>query len=624
MEPDYRLMPTYVSITYRCPREGIAQGQFIEGVVRVRPDYVSENVGSIVVWQKSHAGEYREARIPVYVRSVEMEMWKEGDPFPSKNYSQLGTEVPMNNLRVNQLPASVPPQFHRSDSNWIGMQREIKFSLNKKVCRNAEVLPKDGKRPDKRVYSKAKTATVGAQPRERASVTMGNAGPKSASFRAQSEMKTFNEKGAQQPQTFGGRQQPFFGDKDGDQADGGGDGDRSSNAVNSSGGGLGRRPASAHPGAGVGGLIRSRSTPGIARPVLFGKAFAIPTRHYVPDAEEKPAEEKKPPSRVSAWQGVPLLRLAPMTSLERERMKARRNDSCLARDRLRNRGAAQQSGQQYYPQAVGSSVDQDAASDANTHPSNHAETSEEERRRQAFAWKKDVDHEEIQLRKILPDTSGRVLYYPDMKRVDQIIKDSDASMSDTELGGSKGSSNRDGPQGGHRREWGYVPPHPGNLKKKRPSTAGAVPTIRARSGSASHQNSTNSQHGPLAFYNGDEGSSGAELDGAELDGAVAERQTRSSSSSRRSSSPMKTGHQEGLPPQTGDGVDPRKSSWNKDSPTKLLILNDNSVATASEEASAGPEEVFLCPPPMHGGGGTGATRKNVQFHVTDSQDRPRL
>lgn len=58
MEPDYRLCPTFVSVTYQCPKGGVAQGGFVEGIVKVQPDYVNESVGSLVVWQKSHAGEY--------------------------------------------------------------------------------------------------------------------------------------------------------------------------------------------------------------------------------------------------------------------------------------------------------------------------------------------------------------------------------------------------------------------------------------------------------------------------------------------------------------------------------------------------------------------------------------
>ncbi|CAD7967036.1 unnamed protein product [Amoebophrya sp. A120] len=402
MEPDYHNCPTFVSVTYQCPRGGVAQGGFIEGVVKVAPDFVKEAVGSLVVWQKSSAGEFREARIPLYVKAVDMEMWHEGDPYPSKYHTQIGTEIPATDdkLRTNCLPATIPPAFHRADTNAVKMRREIKFSLNKKICRNDDILPKDGAKPDKKVYSKQKVTKLQQKPANRASVTMGNLGVRTE-FKMQTEMGTFLDNEPVNAQNFGGIRNSTR------PSTAGGVGSSGSTAAASPAGmrqlplrTLQRPQSSAgmmtmNEQARFDNLNRIQAATSVPRvvgpkrrflgfsqeeleekhntreriekqrqnqkatgvisgkrikhcrpedPTLFGTAFELDTELRDSDEEPFAEEEKKPPSRMNAWSSVPLLRLTKSDALEKEQyLKQRRHDSTISRNRLRNRQIVQNS-----------------------------------------------------------------------------------------------------------------------------------------------------------------------------------------------------------------------------------------------------------------------------------------
>ena len=167
-------LPDFVTVTYTCPKAGLAQGSFLDAFVSILPSGTGEWFGSVGVEIKSHAGEYRSVKVPVYVKAVPMEHWLEGEAFPSKWETQLGSHIPRDGLRTNRIPAGVPARVHREDSNRIKMQKEIKFSMNKKIVRNAEIIPSDAVRPDKKAFSKEKAPTVPGVPRARSSVIVGN------------------------------------------------------------------------------------------------------------------------------------------------------------------------------------------------------------------------------------------------------------------------------------------------------------------------------------------------------------------------------------------------------------------------------------------------------------------
>eukprot|EP00392_Amoebophrya_sp_AT5.2_P004039 g4044.t1 len=573
MEPDYRLCPTFVSVTYQCPKGGVAQGGFVEGIVKVQPDYVNESVGSLVVWQK-----FREARIPLYVKSVEMEMWREGDPYPSKNYAHLGTEIPQDNLRVNRLPAFVPPQYQRADANNVAMRREIKFSLNKKICRNAEVMPVDAKKPDKKVYSKKKTATVGNRPQNRASVTMGNAGPGGDEFRRQLEMTTFSITDLHDPRTFGGRQHPTLDETAEGEVDTGRR--RGAGAAGRSGLGVpatGSRPTSAASGASRGTVQRgqmSRTTmqgsasaanlrkrpltagsatsssgrhpqPQKSQPLLdqnagkpvssstrrgplFGHAFDIPIRHAEAEGEDPSPKDPTPPSRINAWSSVPLLRLTSLDALQRERvLKQRRNDSVVSRSRLRQR---------YEQQQLKGGGGGGSSLQTNKSRADRAE----------FAWKGDVDHQEMQLEKLLNTEPKKMLYYPEAgKEVNLWIQQH--GMSTTSANSSEEQDMRLG--GSSRRSVVQSALNKGN------SAAVAV-----GGGAAKSSTSAAAVKPPHAFY--------PEPDEKEI---AAEK-----------------------PAAVAAATQPKKADYME---RKRLVLGDASVATPDDYTrsfDANPEQVFIC------------------------------